>query len=828
MSEIKLKKLNENKNLLVSLMAQDTNDDWFDFATSKIKIDRSGSDYYQLGDVELAVRKLDGSCWDYFNTKDDQDLVASPVEVSRKWKTTDDGAEFQVSLTNILDQPVEVGGLGFAMIFNQIFTDNTLDESHNNSSFIDPYIGLDAGYLQVARLNGAKPTLLVTNKENAQFEAYKPLNDDKTKKDVHFEGFYEWTVYSKAYFEDQWDHKQQWNNATSLTLNAGESKNFTLAFTAVENQRNIPAKLVELGIPSVDSTPGYVIHGKEEITLKVTSESQITQVSVTPGDAIEIKNTNEPNEFKLTRIADFFGSTAVTVEYANGLKQTINYYVTESAKELVSRLANFHNQKQWVEGSDKFGRRHSFITYDKEADRQVVDEYRSFISGDSDETGAGPNLLMAMKNLYMPDKEQIHKLEQYVDDVLWGTLQAPDYSIRASLYYENNDFVYSWDKSRSEETWRAYNYPHQAAIYWVMYRLARNYDDLVNNHDWQWYLNQSYQTVMAMHRFCGKDAFLYLEQYGLMVGSVHRWILDDLQAEGWKDQADKFVKYMCERYNIWSSLQYPYGSEMPWDSTGQEEVYMWCDYFQDDDKAKQTVNAILAYTPAIPHWGYNGDSRRYFDSFVYGKRVKITREFGHYGSSLNAIPILNDYKYHDSDNLYNLKAGYAASSSILSSIDQEGFGSMAFLTDPEYMEFEPYTSDFGQAFYGYVHDAGQYAFKANAEGEWTSLGGNINVSDDVTTFTPTDAFGHKLFVHNGNTDFEINSEVLPMSSIEFDSETNVIKIKFDRSGILPKNIRINVTDNLVPVSDNKLIRGSYEFDQGSLIAEFKLNKKNAE
>jgi Family of unknown function (DUF5695) len=60
---------------------------------------------------------------------------------------------------------------------------------------------------------------------------------------------------------------------------------------------------------------------------------------------------------------------------------------------------------------------------------------------------------------------------------------------------------------------------------------------------------------------------------------------------------------MRERADRWKSEAYPFGSEMPWDSTGQEEVYAWTKYFGYRDKTEVTLNAILGYDPAIPHWG---------------------------------------------------------------------------------------------------------------------------------------------------------------------------------------------------------------------------------
>ena len=79
---------------------------------------------------------------------------------------------------------------------------------------------------------------------------------------------------------------------------------------------------------------------------------------------------------------------------------------------------------------------------------------------------------------------------------------------------------------------------------------------------------------------------------------------------------------------------YPFGSEMAWDSTGQEEVYAWCKYFGFDDKAQVSLNSIIGYMPTLPHWGYNGNARRYWDFLYGGKLRRIERQLHHYGSGL--------------------------------------------------------------------------------------------------------------------------------------------------------------------------------------------------
>ena len=56
-------------------------------------------------------------------------------------------------------------------------------------------------------------------------------------------------------------------------------------------------------------------------------------------------------------------------------------------------------------------------------------------------------------------------------------------------------------------------------------------------------------------------------------------LLDDLKREGWQEQADYLEGAMKRRVDRWNGEAYPFGSEMAWDSTGQEEIFAWTNYF---------------------------------------------------------------------------------------------------------------------------------------------------------------------------------------------------------------------------------------------------------
>jgi hypothetical protein len=139
---------------------------------------------------------------------------------------------------------------------------------------------------------------------------------------------------------------------------------------------------------------------------------------------------------------------------------------------------------------------------------------------------------------------------------------------------------------------------------------------------------------------------------------------------------------MRGRAERWVKEAYPFGSEMPWDSTGQEEVYAWAKYFGYKDKADITLNAILGYDPAIPHWGYNGSARRYWD-FIFGashQYRRIERQLHHYGSGLNAIPVLSSITTILT--ISSPRSGYAGNTGVSPTSIRRDFSRLRFIRFP--------------------------------------------------------------------------------------------------------------------------------------------------
>lgn len=798
--------------------------DGFDFAPSKLSKTRSGDGFYQLGDLDLRLRAVGETQWRDYSTayrrkparelsRDTTTLAAAApmsrdtrtpaadamslatdakksaadantlaaaeiflglpadlgLRVVRRWQVDDGHLALRFELTNSGQRDIELGGVGLAMVFDNVLSDRSLAQAHTEASFADPYIGLDAGYLQVTRLNGRGPALIVTGEAGTPFEAYRPISDkkdesgkalllnDATKRGQTFEGFYSWMAASRGFAEQEWKGAQQWNEPTTVTLRRGETRRFGVQFLLSKSIRDIENTLTANARPAVVGIPGYVLPTDLPGDLWVSSRQTIRSIVASPAGALEATpgaGIEGWARYKVT--GRQWGRSRLTLTYQDGSRQAVHYFVTKPSATVLADLGRFVSTKHWYDDpADPFKRGPSFMTFDRERNAVVLQDQRVWMAGLSDEGGAGAWLAIIMKQLGAPDAAEIEKFERFVTQTLDGRLQVnqgPEkFGVRKSLfYYEPGAGVSydpalnwttwsSWKKSQADSVVRSFNYVHVAAAHWVLYRLARYHDGLVKAHDWRWYLDRAYQTALAMPRLAPEYA-----KFGQMEGEVFVEILRDLQDEGMKAEAAQLEKIMRARADHWATEEYPFGSEMPWDSTGQPEVYAWTRYFGNAPKADLTREVILGYDPTIPSWGYNGNARRYWDFMYAGKTAQLERQLHHYGSANNALPLLDSFRRDPSD-LYLLRVAYGGLMGTLTNIDQDGFGAAAFHSNPDLMRFDAFNGDYGSAFYGYAYGIGSYLARHPVFGT-VGFGGSVQEQGSTTRFSPRDGFRTRVFL----------------------------------------------------------------------------------
>jgi len=795
-------------------------DSKFDFTPGDLLKARSQDGYYHLGDLDLRLREGNSGEWKGYSTalvrQPVKALAASgnvlaaadlsptlpadiPLQITRSWGVEKGVLVLRFTLKNKTGNEVQVGSLGIPMIFNNILSDRTLEQAHAVCSFYDPYIGEDAGYLQVTRLTGKGPALLVIPDGKTPHEAYSPILDsrredgeklfhDRTERGITFEGFYDWMVHSAALAETEWKHAKPWNPPTRLTLAPGQSKTYGLRFVTSDSIRNIEKTLAQQRRPVAVGVPGYIVPTDLNAKLFLKYPKAVKSIEVEPAEAMILKpeKSAAPDWQRYSVQGKSWGRARVQITYADGTMQAVNYFVTKPETQVVSDMGHFFTTKAWfTDKSDPFHRASAFMTYDRETNEIVMQDSRAWMAGLGDEGGGGTWLSTILKQLVRPDKEELGKIEQFVDGVLWGGLQYKDgdkkFGVRKSLFYYQpdqmpadyyrKDFDWktwtSWSKEHAETVGRSYNYPHVVAAYWVMYRLARNNDGLVTNHPWEWYLTNAYETSVAMVKLAPEYAV-----FGQMEGDIFLEVLADLKREGLKVQADDLEAKMKARADRWKVEAFPYGSEMPWDSTGQEEVYAWMKYFGYQEKADVTLDAILGYDPTIPHWGYNGSARRYWDFIFAGKHRRLERQLHHYGSSLNAIPVLHEYREHP-DDFYLLRVGYGGTMGMLANIDQDGFLAPAFHAFPDMLEPDGITGDNGPSFFGHAFNTATYIVK-HPEFGWLAFGGNVEATGEVVKVAPLDSSRSRVYV--APMGLWLTLDAGQFGKVEIDPKTQTVRV----------------------------------------------------
>ena len=776
----------------------------FDFTPADQIAVRQGDRFNHLGDITLRIRQAgwrDGA-WVDLASSDARKPVGpyethpgepagvlaaadltptlpegTPLRVRRVWRLDGSGrlvVHFEVMNTS--GAPVEIGGLGFPVIFNNMIQNfatgraRTLPQAHEICSFFDPYVGRDAGYLQVTRLSGAGPALVVVPEPGTRtpFEAFRPLND-ASRRGQTFEGAFEWTVHSQAYAANEWKAADPWNVPSSATLQPGESRGYGLRFLVADTIPHIERTLAASDHPVAVGIPGYIVPMDLDAKLFLApGRRKVASLRVDPAGALTVTPAGAAKGGYLQYAVQGrrWGRARLTVTYDDGTAQTIHYYVTKPASQAVADMGQFLTTKAWyTDETDPFQRAPSVMTYDRANNRIVLQDTRVWVAGLSDEGGVGAWLAAIMKNFGQPKKEEVDKLAQFVDRVIWGRLQYSEgprmYGVKKSLFYYQPDllpnYTYqsgnwttwtSWNKQQAEAVDRAYDYPHVVAAYWTMYRLARNYPGLVNAQTWEWYLDKAFNTVKYMTGgFAppgGRGGVGYVN-VGLMDGDIFVLLLDDLKREGWKEQTDYLEAAMKRRADRWQADAYPFGSEMAWDSTGQEEIFAWTNYFGYKDKALVSLSSILGYMPTVPHWGYNGNARRYWD-FFYGAAPGGTteRQIHHYGSGINAIPVLAQYREHP-DDYYLLRIGYGGAMGALSNIDEEGFPSAAFHSYPQNLRWDAYTGDYGPNFFGHAITTGTYVINHPDFG-WQAFGGNLRSTGGWVTVQALDSLRRRIYI----------------------------------------------------------------------------------
>lgn len=116
----------------------------------------------------------------------------------------------------------------------------------------------------------------------------------------------------------------------------------------------------------------------------------------------------------------------------------------------------------------------------------------------------------------------------------------------------------------------------------------------------------------------------------------------------------------------------------------------------------------------------------------------------HYGSGLNALPLLSQFRQTPKDT-YLLRVGYGGITGPLSNIREDGSMYNGFHSFPDTLQGDDYSGDYGPNFLGVMLGSASYVVDDPDVGLVT-YGGNMAISGSTVTVHPRDAVRRRVYI----------------------------------------------------------------------------------
>lgn len=136
--------------------------------------------------------------------------------------------------------------------------------------------------------------------------------------------------------------------------------------------------------------------------------------------------------------------------------------------------------------------------------------------------------------------------------------------------------------------------------------------------------------------------------------------------------------------------------------------------------------------------------RNFRDNIYGGKLQRLERQIHHYGSGLNALPVISAFETSPSD-YYLLRVGYGGLSGPLSNIDEGGFASASFHSFADTLKWDGYSGDYGPNFSGHAMGVGTYIVNHPDFG-WQALGGNVISTSPTVNVQVRDSVRRRVYI----------------------------------------------------------------------------------
>ncbi len=517
----------------------------------------------------------------------------------------EDILSWTITLKNQSKEDILLKNLNLPLLMNQYFrNDDTF--KYDRCAMRHSCITGHSSYLYWEKSSGNSPVLLMMPLGDSAF-----LDLTKEEGDGLFSGrFGEGSAYEGLVRVHLVAKEPVYGGKGNETLlKPGESAVFQVALVFLESERQISQALTAQSLTVLKAVPGMV--GPIENIFYLMTQPVDAQVELcAPED--RIVDTAVKNGWRVTGVQfGAWGRRYVRVKN-QGNSAYYCFFGIEAPQNIIDSHAAFiasHHLEQ--DKADPCY--HGLLMWDMGNKRRInaaFNPYREdWWRGGSDDPGLASGLFLSEKNVYRPVEKELQTLHDFVEDFLIDRLtEQPGWRVHRMVPWYT--MFEPWAGNGADDVWRAYNYIHVINIMRNMYLIKKQYQIPIFREAAE-YLKMAYEYTKAMFHYWMYPRGVGAWEFGNMGEmTLPLCLAKELEAEGFVQEAQEISEIMDKKAQYFAGKEYPFGSEMPYDSTAFEAVYAYGKRMGDQHVMGSAARASFANRGKQPVWFlYNTDLR---------------------------------------------------------------------------------------------------------------------------------------------------------------------------------------------------------------------------
>lgn len=181
--------------------------------------------------------------------------------------------------------------------------------------------------------------------------------------------------------------------------------------------------------------------------------------------------------------------------------------------------------------------------------------------------------------------------------------------------------------------------------------------------------------------------------------------------------------------------------------------------------------------------------------------MRYERQIHHYGSGLNALPLMAYYRSTatTAPDTLALRTAYGGMNGPLSNINQNGGSHVAFHSWPDTLRWDGYSGDYGPNHLGLILGSGVYVHDDASLGGTVAFGANFEMSGSVMTLQPRDAVRQRIFIGPWGLMVELSAGAIESAVVDMGSSTLTLAVvdRVDAGSVRAAQAIVWVSDGVV-------------------------------